>query len=175
MEWEKIDFPWHWMKDDIDRYKWEERTAIFEQFVELFGFTIMSQSERIGSYERLLNGKRSYNNVKDMMWYPRGWKEPEIPPNDDHARLFKKQGTSQIVYVNQPYEFDLEELEKWCNERNLIYVVCDTSWSFYYPNNTEMILIMSEDTYVGYIEKIQDFPRILQSKRVHQCNRKEKI
>ena len=70
-------------------------------------------------------------------------------PEHDHGLLFKKSGTSQIVYVNQPYSFDRTKLEEWCNERSLIYVICDKKYSFYYPDNTEMVLVMSNDTYIS--------------------------
>lgn len=162
IRWEKINFPWRWMgrNEHITPKEYQRRVQLFEQIVKYFGFDRIALPGSVGSYERLLFGKRSYNNVK----YKYGVHFDNIPDND-HGRLFKKQGTNNIVYVNQPYGFDLEELETWCNERNLIYVVCDKSWSFYYPDVTEMILIMSEDTYVDYIEEINDFPQRLEEEK----------
>ena len=87
--------------------------------------------------------------MANSCYYPHGWKEPEDVPEHDHSLLFKKSGTSRIVYVNQPYGFDRVQLEEWCNERNLIYVICDKKYSFYYPDNTDMVLVMSNDTYIS--------------------------
>ena len=78
-------------------------------------------------------------------------------PEHDHGLLFKKARTSQIVYVNQPYRFDRAKLEEWCNERSLIYVTCDKRHSFYYPDNTDMVLVMSNDTYIEYFD-LPDWP-----------------
>ena len=148
MKWEKLYFPWDWMRK-WNRTEWEERTKLFDDFVMYFGFDRMAKAGSVGSYERLLYGKRSYNNVANSCYYPHGWKEPEDVPEHDHSLLFKKSGTSRIVYVNQPYGFDRVQLEEWCNERNLIYVICDKKYSFYYPDNTDMVLVMSNDTYIS--------------------------
>jgi len=149
MNWEKIAYPWKGLK--IPDSEIDSRMKLFDDFVTYFGFDRMARAESVGSYERLLYGKRSYNNVKDSRFYLHGWKEPEDVPEHDHGLLFKKNRTSQIVYVNQPYEFDRIQLEEWCNERNMIYVTCDKKDSFYYPDNTEMVLIMSNDTYIEYL------------------------
>ena len=165
MKWEKIHFPWRWMKRNkhIAQEEYQKRVWLFEEVVEMFGFDTMAYHDgSVQSFERFLNGKRSYNNVANSIYYPRGWRKPDMVPDRDHPIIFKTKGTNNIVYVTQPYEFNLKELDAWCNERNLIYIVCDNSWSFYYPDNTEMILIMSEDTYAYYIGEIQDFPRRLE-------------
>lgn len=150
MNWEKIDYPWTGIK--IPDSEIESRMKLFDEFVKYFGFDRMARAESVGNYERLLYGKHSYNNVAGSCYYPHGWKEPEDVPDHDHGLLFKKNRTSQIVYVNQPYEFDRMQLEEWCNDRNLIYVICDKKYSFYYPDNTDMVLIMSNDTYINYFD-----------------------
>ena len=149
-------FPWDWMRK-WNRTEWERRTKLFDGFVAYFGFDRMAWAESVGSYERLLYGRHSYNNVANSCYYPHGWKEPENVPEHDHGLLFKKVRTSQIVYVNQPYSFDRAKLEEWCNERNLIYVICDKKYSFYYPDNTDMVLVMSNDTYIEYFD-LPDWP-----------------
>ena len=148
MKWEKLYFPWDWIRK-CDRTEWERRAKLFDDFVMYFGFDRMAKAGSVGSYERLLYGKRSYNNVANSCYYPHGWKEPEDVPEHDHSLLFKKSGTSRIVYVNQPYGCDRVQIEEWCNERNLIYVICDKKYSFYYPDNTDMVLVMSNDTYIS--------------------------
>lgn len=168
IRWEKIHFPWGWMKrsEHITPEEYQRREQLFLRVVEYFGFDSMAYEDGIiQSFERFLEGKRSYNNVAGSIYYPRGWREPDRVPDRDHPLILKTKGTNNIVYVNQPYSFNLKELEAWCNERDLIYVVCDKSWSFYYPDNTEMILIMSQDTYVDYVEEIQDFPWRLEDKQ----------
>ncbi len=156
MKWEKIRYPWMGMK--IPDSEIDLRMKLFDDFVTYFGFDRMANGGNAGSYERLLYGRRNYNNVKDSRYYPHGWKEPENVPEHDHGLLFKKTGTRQIMYVNQPYGFNRAQLEEWCNERNLIYVICDKKYSFYYPDNTDMVLIMSNDTYINYLT-LSEWPR----------------
>lgn len=145
MKWDKIEYPWNEMGN----------RELFDEFIQFFGFDRMAFSGFVGSYERLLYGKRTYNNVKGG--YGSYCRTEDMIPDCDHGRLFKRQGTKQIVYVNQPYGFDKEALEKWCNERELIYVICDKKHSFYYPDNTDMVLIMSNDTYIDFL-KLPGFP-----------------
>lgn len=167
MKWEKVHFPWGWMKrsEGITSEEYQRREQLFHSIVDYFGFDTMAyENSDIQSFERFLSGKRSYNNVAGSIYYLHGWRKPDRVPDRDHPIILKTKGTNNIVYINQPYDFKLKELETWCNERNLIYVLCDKSWSFYYPDNTEIILIMSSDTYVNYVKNIQDFPWRLEEK-----------
>lgn len=150
MKWNKIEYPWKNLR--ISNINMDSRMKLFDDFVNCFGFDQMAWAESVGSYERLLYDKRSYNNVADSCYYPHGWKKPENLPEHDHSLLFKKSKTSQIVYVNQPYGFDRLRLEEWCNERDLIYVICKRKYSFYCPDSTDMVLIMSNDTYIDYFD-----------------------
>ena len=146
-------------KNNISKEEYEHKEKLFFDFIKCFGFDRMAHCDRVGSFERLLHGKRSYNHVANLYWYPKGWKDLEEVPDHNHGLLFKIKGSRRLVYVNQPYQFDKDKLETWCNERNLIYVICDKKYSFYYPKNTEFILIMSNDTYVVFSEIFKDFPR----------------
>lgn len=154
IKWEKINYPWC-SRNECKDCKTVNCMELFEEFVKYFKFDRMALPSFVGDYGRLLNGKRTYNNVKCE--YGTHYRITDKIPDDDHGRLFKRQGTSQIVYVNQPYGFDREKLEKWCNERDLIYVICERKYSFYYPENTDMILIMSNDTYIKFCD-LEGFP-----------------
>lgn len=135
---------------------WKPRTDLFWEFVNYFGFDRMTHCNSVGSFKRLLCGERSYNNTKNR-FNRYGYGEEKVP-EQDHFYIFKKNGTNNIVCVNQPYQFNLEDLEEWCNERNLVYVVCNSKYSFYYPCGTEMLLIMSQDTYMDFCNFL-DFPQ----------------
>lgn len=148
MRWEKVKYPFCFSGRLPDN-----RVKLFEEFVQFFGFDRMAIAVSVKSYEKLLHGNRSYNHAiryDDNCF--------DDVPQHDHARIFKIKGTDRLVYVNQPYSFDKEKLEKWCNKRDLIYVICNKKYSFYYPYNTEMVLIMSPDTYVAFGD-IPEFPR----------------
>lgn len=150
MRWEETKYPFSFGAKLPDN-----RKELYNEFIEFFGFNKMAFADGVGSYERLLYGLRSYNNTK--LNY--NWGRPlENVPDHDHARVFKIQGTDRIVYVNQPYQFNKERLEKWCVQRNLVYVICDKKYSFYYPERTELILIMSNDTYIDFLN-FSEFPR----------------
>lgn len=125
----------------------------FVNFIEYFGFDLMSDIRDVGSFERLLYGERSYNNTRNVFSYY----NPDKFPDRDHSMVFKIKGTKKIVFVNQPYHFDLDKLENWCKERNLIYVNCHDTNSFYYPGNSCMVLVMSQDTYMEFL-KLYKFP-----------------
>ena len=158
VKWERIKFPWPWMKDlQVDgKNVYKHRKAIFNELYKSLDLNQMAYDcYGIRSFEKFLNGSQYYNTG-------RGW---ESVPNSDHAIFLRKKGTRHIIYVNQPYGLNLERLETWCNTRNLIYVVLDKSWSFYYPNETEIVLIMSNDTYVHYVENIPGFPLKYQLER----------
>jgi hypothetical protein len=141
MKWEKIEkYPYFIPKACTDN-----RVQMFNVFIKYFEFDRVSDNTTVESMERLLKGKRSYNNTsyKNRVGFDK-------VPNHDHAKLFKKQGTNKIVYVHHPYEYNLQELEEWCSKRDLIYVVMEREDSFYYPGHSHMILIMSNDTYASF-------------------------
>ncbi len=153
MKWEKIEYPWCHLSEcktcDIGKCM-----ELFNEFVQFFGFDRMCMAESVGSYDRLLHGCKTYNNTQLNYNHFRNY---ENVPEHDHARIFKIKGTNRILYVNQPYQFDQNKLEKWCNERGLFYVICDRKYSFYYPEHTEMVLIMSMQTYNEFL-RIPYFP-----------------
>ena len=151
MKWKKIKYPYYFSADLPDNGK-----GLFNNFIDFFGFDRMTGPlfDSVRDFGRFLQGNKSYNNVKVPGKEYRSW---DKMPDCDHGRVFKIQGTKKIVYVNQPYQFNKKDLEQWCNERNLIYVICDKKYSFYYPGNTEMILIMSNETYIDFLE-IPGFP-----------------
>lgn len=153
MKWEEIRYPFYLPKDD--KTGTELRKALFSNFVKYFEFDLMSYERSVGSFKRLLYGKRSYNNTSNLYHPPY---DGEKFPDRDHSMIFKKKGTDRIIFVNCPYQFDKEKLEVWCNERNLIYVVCDKARSFYYPYKSEMIMVMSENTYLDLLYSDLAFP-----------------
>lgn len=152
MKWENISYPFG-HASGISKEERKLRENLFYSFIDFFGFNKMANYCEVGCFERLLHGERTYNNTifrKEIV---------DKLPEKDHAILFKINKTKKIVLVNQPYQFNADILEDWCNERDLVYVVYDKKSSFYYPNGTEMILIMSSDTYCDFTRDILDFPR----------------
>lgn len=155
MKWDKIKYPFCLPYGDDGNIL---RIANFNHFIGYFGFDLMSYGGYpIGSYERLLFGKKSYNNTSNFYHGEYG----ENFPDRDHCMIFKTKGTKRIVLVNQPYQFDKKKLEDWCNERNLIYVECEEKYSFYAPKITKMVMVMSDETYIKLIENPEfvKFPR----------------
>ena len=154
MDWKKAGFPCY--QKVADQEIEAQKNILLTQFIQYFDFDRQAYGERIGSYERFLNGKNSYNSTKLSYSHDRNYDEL---PDHDHVRYFKKAGTKDVVVVNQPYQFDKTELDQWCSERNLKYLICQKSHSFYYPRHSEMILIMSQNTYEHYQTIKDDFPK----------------
>lgn len=149
MKWEKIKkYPYYMPKDCMDN-----RYQLFKDFINYFKFDRISNETAVGDMNKFLNGLRTYNNTSS---YWSGLSYDEVP-NRDHASVFKKQGTRQIVFVHHPYEYNLQKLKDWCNERDLVYVVMEQDDSFYYPGHSYMILIMSRNTYTEFSE-LYGFP-----------------
>ena len=124
---------------------------LFDKFINMFGFDMYAWSSWPRDFKKFLYGDRSYNA---------GNKMDSLPPFKDHAIAFKKKGTKQIIYVFHPYLYEVKEinaLEQWCKERDLIYIICPSCNSFYYRNFTKMIFIMSPTTYVELL-RIDKFP-----------------
>lgn len=153
--WRKIEYPFYLSNTKTDL---ELRMDNFNHFIQYFGFDLMSYERTVGSFERFLYGEKSYNNTSNRFSPP--YQEEEFPDRD-HSVIFKTKGTKRIVFVNQPYQFDKKELEEWCNERNLIYVDCEEKYSFYAPGVTNMVMVMSNDTWLEFLENPQytEFPR----------------
>lgn len=78
MKWEKIEYPWKGV--NIPDSEIDSRMKLFDDFVTYFGIDPMAWGESVGSYERLLYGRHSYNNVANSCYYPYGWKKPEDVP-----------------------------------------------------------------------------------------------
>lgn len=153
--WGKIEYPFDLPKGDTENTL---RMMNFQHFINYFGFDLMSYERTVGSFERLLHGEKSYNNTTNRFHPP--YREEELPDRD-HSVIFKVKGTKRIVFVNQPYQFDKKKLEDWCNEGNLIYVDCEEKYSFYAPGVTNMVMVMSNDTYINFLEdhRYVEFPR----------------
>lgn len=64
-------------------------------------------------------------------------------PYSDHDRVFKTE-TGEICYISQPYpniEDIKSELIQWASDRNLEIDFYDSSHSWYYPNNTTLLVL----------------------------------
>lgn len=66
----------------------------------------------------------------------------------DHMSLWRHYYGGKIL-ICQPYEFEpykekFNALKKWCNFRNLIVNIYDSSYSWYYPGKTVLIEIYSK-------------------------------
>ena len=158
VKWERVRYPWPWLCQP-------ERIAIFNEIVKSLNLDQMAwDCYMIKDFGKFLNGSQYYNAGRGF----------DSVPRSDHAVILRKKRTRHIIYINQPYGFDLEQLEEWCNVRELNYLICDKSWSFYYPGETEIIMIMSSDTYVHYVENMPDFPMKFENERIPTCQKKLK-
>lgn len=146
-----------WNKFNDGRYPWPEkkyndgRRELWSRFMKDFGIEYIAKNYHIGKMGRCLDGDRSYNNTgKEIVF--------DNPPYRDHDRVFK--GGIGRFYVYHPYEIDLDELEEWCNKRDIIFCFCDVDKSFYYPGHTYMVILMSDvtwelATYYGIIRRYE--------------------
>ena len=70
------------------------------------------------------------------------------PPRLDHFTAFRTRDRNRI-YVYHPYSWTDDNagtLMSWCAKRDIIYLICPQSLSFYFPDCTQMIILMSKDT-----------------------------
>lgn len=90
MNWEKIEYPWKGI--NIPNSEIDLRMKLFDDFVTYFGFDRMARAKSVGSYERLLYGKRSYNNVANSCYYLHGWKSRRTCQSMTTAYCLRKSG-----------------------------------------------------------------------------------
>ena len=72
------------------------------------------------------------------------------PPRLDHFTAFRTRDRNRI-YVYHPYSWTDDNagaLMSWCAKRDVVYSICPKSLSFYFPDCTQMIILMSKDTHV---------------------------
>lgn len=150
MKWEKIRYPYT-LKVNPGTPPSEYRLKIFYDFVQYFGFDAMTHGAWVVNHEKYFACDRSYNTGKGVC---------QGVPFDfgDHGYTFWKKGTKLRIFVSHPYQFSIERLELWCNQRELHYIVCPKARSFYFPTVTDMILIMHGDLYLDCLERMQGFP-----------------
>lgn len=128
----------------------DNRVDLYQEFLHDFKIERIANTHDIGKMGRFLDGDRTYNNTgKEIIC--------DIPPFNDHDRIFKGEYGS-LYYVFHPYSIDLDILEEWCNERDIIYCFCKPDKSFYYPEQSYMVILMSDltwefATYSGSIMK----------------------
>lgn len=129
----------------------DNRVELYQEFLKDFKITHIAEDWNIGKMGVFLDGGRSYNNTgKECIL--------DNPPFDDHARIFK--GEFGRYYVFHPYTINLDELERWCNERDIIYCFCGADKSFYYPGCSYMVIMMSDvvwelATVFGFLKKYE--------------------
>lgn len=143
VKWEPIRFMYAGLEQSSE--------PLFEQFIDTFGFDQYMWNPWPRNFGKFLWGDRSYN-AESML--------DKLPPYKDHACAFKVKGTTKIMYVFHPYyypEDHMQQLEQYCNDRDLIYIVCPKCHSFYCPGEANMVMLMSNDTYIDYLS-IPGFP-----------------
>lgn len=135
-----------WKKRNIEKYPFylpegcnDGRVEKYKQFISDFRLWWIGEYNRIGKMGKFLDGASGYNNTGKGMF-------TDYPPCNYHPLIFK--GDSIVpIYVYHPYYIDKNELEQWCNEREIIYCICNPDKSFYYPGRSYMVLLMSECCY----------------------------
>lgn len=64
----------------------------------------------------------------------------------DHVAIFRNKDTKQIMITSQPYT-DINdpmlylELVEWCNKHDFKFTVYESQFSWYYPNDTILIVL----------------------------------
>lgn len=135
MNWNPVeDFPYKHLENSSEK--------LYKKFVNDFDFDCWTFYPVVHSFEKFLSCDRSYNSGIGL---------DQEPPYRDHAVAFWKRGTNRRMYVFHPYYYDsnmVQDLEQWCNERELCYTIYSEKHSFYYPGNTKMITIVSDKSQI---------------------------
>lgn len=165
----------YWNKKKVNEYPYylpkdctDNRVEMYEQFIKDFEIEAIGEIHNIGKMGRFLDGDRSYNNTGKEIIY-------DEPPYGDHAKIFRNKAGCPL-YVYHPYDINLDELEKWCNERDIIYCFCDVDQSFYYPGSSYMVVLMSDMSWF-YYNNILDVIKKYEhegTERIFEYKRKEK-
>lgn len=147
MNWKKIYYPYSYLdKTKTSGNTKKQRERLFNEFIEFFEFDSISSIPCVADMRKFFLCDRSFNQGK--------YREDSIPFDfGDHGYVYWKKGTNIRVMASHPYDFNIEHIEKWCNERDLYCIVCPSEKSFYYPCCTPMILIMHSDVYVSLLSK----------------------
>lgn len=129
--------------------RWGTNEKEFRDFVAAFGFDRYARAPIINNAWKFLNCKKGANPVMSYSFF-------EEPPYLEHSVAFHKTGTTRRMWIYHPYIprkpsctlFEVTEaLESWCNVRDIVYVLCPPNESFYAPNWTHMVMLMSASTY----------------------------
>ena len=116
---------------------------LLNRFAELFGFDSCAWYERPYSLVKLLNGSSSYNagNTFDTSAYCGEWL--------DHGEAYRIKGTKRVVVVGHdygPYEHIYDAVKRNVEPLNLRAVVFKRELSWYYPGQTSLVMIMTDET-----------------------------
>lgn len=147
--------------ESINKYKEfyrgtpEFNSQIFEQFVKANNIVSCCMSFTTTDMYKSLNNQRGGGARRGS----------ERPPYDDHSAAFKT-GDGVVMYTYQPY-FAVdsangdqykgyldnavkcyEEVNAWCQERNIKATFFGATHSWYNPNHTSLIVITSKDVKV---------------------------
>lgn len=134
----------------------ERSEKAFWDFIGFFGFDSFFHRPQINYMHRFLNGNTGYNTPRHYDWDSPPYHPYMDNPTDDVdeiAAAFKRKGTNRIVYAYHPFKWDggkTVELDGWCRERNVAYVVCPPEYDFFIVGRHHMVLLMSHGTYDNY-------------------------
>lgn len=134
---------------------------LFDNFCETFEVKFLHICEPYCYWNKVLNyqpdgGKRS-------RWS--GLIEGQSkPPKDDHGRMIFSKCRVKF-YTSQPYSYNdqtlkAEELDKWCEEKKLKYIILDREYSFYNPGNTTLVVYYLPKDEELILERIEKYKEI---------------
>lgn len=146
MKWQSAkEYPYYLPRDREQRW---QRLRLYEEFVNRFGFDKVADYTQPRSLRKLMEGKRSYNAG---IAFDVCGSEPSL----DHALVFKKSKTNEVMLVSHPYFVNEESAKALCEKAGLVYHIENTETSFYNPGHTEVILFMTSGNYDKFKSKLK--------------------
>ncbi|MCL0330646.1 hypothetical protein [Apilactobacillus xinyiensis] len=146
------------------KYKWSKidgmlREApkadekLLKRFIEYFQVSEYRIYTPVHSLKKLLEGRSSYNSGKRF----------DIPDDFrtivDHGELYRNKA-KDIVLVGHNYDVPVSRLKQICSDLGLEFIVFGSEHSWYYPNHTSLILLMTPITKSHYLDSIKEFKEL---------------
>lgn len=124
------------------------------KFTSYFGFDRCAWYERPYSFAKLLAGQHSYNAGYefDTPRFNSRWL--------DHGELYKVKDTSLVVAVGHnygPYEDTIKCATDVAQPLGLRAIVYDRAVDWYYPNETVLVVYMTDETFKHYEHQLLSF------------------
>lgn len=123
---------------------------LLTNFSQEYGFDRCAEYDRPHSLVRLLNNDRAYNAGIS-------YDSPDSSQWLDHAQLFRDQQTGRTVVTGQNYGSYADTKAKIApviKSLSLRAVLFDRKESWFYPQQTMLVMVMTPTTYIAYKEHL---------------------